>query len=494
MTSWVGDSEDKCAKAWRTLKSLEADEKTKEVEAKVHHDLDVARARRKALAHVLGYDDSATENEPVKLDSREAKSRMLTYIEECKARAAAKQTSPAKPNEVASAASAAGDRAKLGQAPPCKTFADLRTFAEITELGEELLLCQSRDEIKTFLERLKPLKKSITELIAVGNGIGKDLKGAVTAARKRLQQDADAATKRRKVASEAATVETSKLFEFLPTYSGDHKEKVAEFPVFKLGTDPKPDLALPFLSTIPPDMAEWPVTLGHLRKVCGEFRVEFEASPLRSSVGRGQKPLEKMSADPNLPGRVSTKVFDAVVQPEKQKRDSLDKDMEALLAPQCFGLAKNMVTCVPEKGHLPTASLTLVGSASVAAFPIEDVLAFFVEEKKLGAKSELPVLNATRFLKVLPSDAFARFLGKLEGKKVFHGTAGPNDVLYIPPGWVSVQSTGSADALGVKMRFLIPDLREGMAALGKVLCDHDGGLGSAALDTALKFLQPAASP
>ena len=45
-------------------------------------------------------------------------------------------------------------------------------------------------------------------------------------------------------------------------------------------------------------------------------------------------------------------------------------------------------------------------------------------------------------------------------------------MLYVPPGWVPAQSTGNADMMGVKMRFLIPSLKDSMVALGSKLAEH----------------------
>lgn len=53
---WIDDLESKCRKAWQQLCDAEADTKTQQVMAKVHHELEVARSKKKALGYVLGYD------------------------------------------------------------------------------------------------------------------------------------------------------------------------------------------------------------------------------------------------------------------------------------------------------------------------------------------------------------------------------------------------------------------------------------------------------
>ena len=132
MNAWIQEAAAKCLKSWEALRDLEIDEKTKEVESQVAHDLEVASGKRRALGHVLGFDcsDGACVSPPRELSQEIASQRMKQYIADCKARADMPKPSPVKgeaANPTASAASAAGDRARLGQAAPCKSYQDLIT-------------------------------------------------------------------------------------------------------------------------------------------------------------------------------------------------------------------------------------------------------------------------------------------------------------------------------------------------------------------------------
>ena len=145
-------------------------------------------------------------------------------------------------------------------------------------------------------------------------------------------------------------------------------------------------------------------------------------------------------------------------------------DVKALLEMHCYGLAKNLISCVPEKGHLPTMSFTLSGSASLIMFPVSEVLSFMAEDEP---KVKLP--DAVQRLMHLSSEKFQALLTKIKDAKaaIFHGTSGVGDIIYTPPGWVAVISTSSADVIGLKIRCIIPKLTDQMKALNDKLCAHE---------------------
>ena len=166
MNAWIQEAATKCLKSWEALRDLEMDDKTKEVEMQVAHDLEVASGKRRALGHVLGFDcsDSAPVSPPSELSQELASQRMKQYIADCKARADMPKASPVKGeagNPTASAASAAGDRARLGQAAPCKSYQDLITLQEAKDMVSKFMGCSSRDEFKGCARALQTHQESL---------------------------------------------------------------------------------------------------------------------------------------------------------------------------------------------------------------------------------------------------------------------------------------------------------------------------------------------
>ena len=207
-------------------------------------------------------------------------------------------------------------------------------------------------------ESFKPGRKALTELVGLCGSTTKDLKGAVQAAQKRLQQDQNESAKRRKVAA-AASAEAKPevtLWQFIQ--EGD-TDRVKQLIIGKkVGDDGENDLWSPFLVNIPKDMDQWPPLLELAGKVLGDFRIEFEGSPLRASIGRAQKGFDKIASDPNLAKEIRHILFDQVIPPEKESKAKLSDELRSNLDLQCFGLAKNVACCVPGRAtYQPSVSL-----------------------------------------------------------------------------------------------------------------------------------------
>ena len=241
--------------------------------------------------------------------------QLKSFIEECKANSR-NQAPPAKDGEPANLASAsvlsaAGDRAKLGQGPPCKNFADLRTFASLAKVEDDFLLCASRDDIQDVLDKTKSWKRAAVAIITLASSIAKDLKGAVAAAHKRVQQKGDIETKARKTAA-AGSQDSNKVsvFETIPNLVRSGNAKIQQIIIARAGPDQeKNDYTKPFMVNISPDTEPWKDLVSAAQKLIGDFRLEFESAPVRATAGRGQKALEKLGPDPNLETKLNECCF-----------------------------------------------------------------------------------------------------------------------------------------------------------------------------------------
>ena len=158
----------------------------------------------------------------------DSQTQLKAFVEECKLRQSSASKNPGSggPNDPSSSvASAAGDRVRLGQGPPSKSYADLVTIAEMKQKSENYLQCLDKEDLDELTKSFKPGKGAAQELLTLGNASAKDLKGAVTAANKRVQQEVENACKRRKVTPAVGGEQKPlAMFEFIPTFSGDGKD------------------------------------------------------------------------------------------------------------------------------------------------------------------------------------------------------------------------------------------------------------------------------
>ena len=393
----------------------------------------------------------------------------MTFIEECKLRVApVVGSSPSLEGQAApspSVLSAAGERSKLGQGPPCRSFADLKTFHALRAVSNDFLTCGDRQDIQDIIETWKPSKKATMEIIVLCNAVAKDLKGAVAAAHKRLQQSAEKETKSRKATAGTSAAKDSKvvvLFEAVPALVKSGNAKILQIPVAVTGGETKNDYTAPLMVNLASDTEKWKEIASPLEKILADFRLGFDSSPLRAAVGRGQKGLDKLSSDSNLAGKLEDVAFSPYVPASDRIEIDTDEKKELVGGAAVFGVAKNTVTCVPEKGYMPTCALTLAGSACFILVPITSVLSFFASHE---GNANILLKDVLTLLKYMTAETLQKLLEHIGDGKVYHGTCGPNDVLYLPPTWLAIQSTGNADALGVKVRLLLPSLKDSMGAL-----------------------------
>ena len=134
----------------------------------------------------------------------------------------------------------------------------------------------------------------------------------------------------------------------------------------------------------------------------------------------------------------------------------------------CYGWAKNLISCVPEKEHLPTMSFTLAGSASLIFFPVLEVLSLMAQDEP-----QVKLANAVQRLLALTPEKLPGLLTKVKDARAGNfPTSGAGDLIYTPPGWVAVV-TGNANVIGFKVRCIISKLTNQMKALNEKLLAHD---------------------
>ena len=144
------------------------------------------------------------------------------------------------------------------------------------------------------------------ELISLCSGVVKELKGAVTAAAKRMQQQsAEQDSKKRKVSAASGqtqdVLKPVKIFEFLPGWAGEAKDKLSDIKLGKVDEDN--DVSVPCLINVKQDMQDWPPVLASLQKIMADFRVEFEASPFAARSAELKAPTRDGVQQGNTDGQ-----------------------------------------------------------------------------------------------------------------------------------------------------------------------------------------------
>ena len=79
-------------------------------------------------------------------------------------------------------------RGRLGLAPPCRSYANLVTLAALEAMTEKYQERDDKEAIANATSAMKKPREAIVELVGLSNSAVKDLKNAVTAAKKQIEQ------------------------------------------------------------------------------------------------------------------------------------------------------------------------------------------------------------------------------------------------------------------------------------------------------------------
>jgi hypothetical protein len=217
---------------------------------------------------------------------------------------------------------------------------------------------------------------------------------------------------------------------------------------FKYTEDP--DWKKPMVFRVAPEaiFAETP-----LKKDVLALKAKFQNSAERAHPGRGHRRCS-LAAEEH-----AQEFFEKLIptgcrmDPAALKEQPVANDIK----PAVFAIAREKEVCTQEAAYLATLRLGFEGTREFYCVPTLAMLEF-VKTKSEGKTISMRELSET--VKGCTPDYMKEFLqatGTDEALKpaLFHCTAGPQDVVYLPPAWSFVErvSRGS-DFYGVRFQFL----------------------------------------
>lgn len=183
------------------------------------------------------------------------------------------------------------------------------------------------------------------------------------------------------------------------------------------------------------------------------LKAKFQNSAERAHPGRGHRGASSAAAEH------AQQMFEKLIldgsrmDPEKLKDESVANDIK----PAVFAIAREKEVCNQEAAHLATLRVGFEGTRELYCVPTMAMLEF-VKTKSEGKTIGMRELNEA--LKVCTPDYMKEFLqatdmGEGLQPAFFHCTAGPQDVVYIPPAWsFSERVSRGSDFYGVRFQFL----------------------------------------
>ena len=363
----------------------------------------------------------------------------------------------------------------LGNAPPCRSYQSLILFTEFEAYLDKFQQIEKKDDILQIQQSMKAFKTAYSDLISMAKAANKRLATAIETVIKEKEKAKVGETQpkgkgkgakgRGRGAKKTSEPAAPSFVEQPNSVASDIPSVVVKSDGL-LGSDFEVGcptiLRLDACHTSSADMVAVKNMLVHLE-------AKFKNDPAKLASGRSQMslPAEQRQYISDLIFKCFPK--DYVMPVEKLT----EKVKQEVLIPSVFIVAKDWATASAEAGHLPTCRLGVSGSRTVVAVRTLPLLEFLTKCGMGGAKADLPA--AYNWVKSASVQAAKAFVDACSEKVMCHATVGPNDVLYMPEGWMFYEKIMPKHSfLGVRLQFLsvkcLPHLEEVnnyLLALGK---------------------------
>lgn len=177
-------------------------------------------------------------------------------------------------------------RDRLGRAPPCRLFLDLRTLKDLAETEENFHDCDSQDELRKVTEGMSKGRAAIVELFGQCAQAIKEIKGAMCAARKELEAEKKDQSKEEKRRRRKAKSDCDDLFEVAAEKGKHIQVHGCVAAPGSNSTVADPDLAEPIIIKVLADSPILTMENNLTMQKVAKFQEKFPKMSERSDLGR----------------------------------------------------------------------------------------------------------------------------------------------------------------------------------------------------------------
>ena len=232
----------------------------------------------------------------------------------------------------ASSATAEANK-QLGNAPPCQSFQQQRSFAYWDEVLAKVLACQDKDGIEEIKVECNGIKDVISELLAACRSAVSDVARGIKAIKTAQQQRAA-----KKAAQKQGMQAPDKLFGLTPKCASVPQKKEGELQHADV------DLDHPLMLHLADAEEERVGKSGSLQQfMIAEFMEQFNNQNPSSRLDRAHKKFT-----PGSEAKILVAARGAQIFPPAKLADNCDTDLVAALDVTGIIVGKNTVKCTPE--------------------------------------------------------------------------------------------------------------------------------------------------
>lgn len=313
--------------------------------------------------------------------------------------------------------------------PPIQKYKSLVLAALLDKDGQDKFMqCASHEESKDITKSLHEKKTAVQEVISVCSAAEKDINKAVAAAEKVMKVQAKLMISKNQTSGSASSVRKpdSCIWEAAVT-------KGTPIASVKCG-DPAPTNGFPFIVTSCDFFRDNMVQGTDLFSAVSSFRMSFDDWRLKCGKNRGGKVVKTCEWSTKLKSDMEG-IFTSGDLVSIGDKFADNPEFSNIFSMQHFAMAPSMDHISTEVEKLGSLRMTAEGTRAVVMMPLNDLRAFSKTLYGLNCDQAKSVPKVLGVVESFTHEQFSQYID--EGFKAYHGTVGPNDMLYTPVGFAS---------------------------------------------------------
>ncbi len=332
----------------------------------------------------------------------------------------------------------------IGDAPPCRQYADLVSVDWLQTKALELDSADTKEDMESIKKDITLKKKPAMTLVAAVHGATADLirahKALETSAKKRdATKTAEPSTKKSKTDVDLfdAAGDVARQMDYVAS-ADDLKSLQPGSDPWRLPTLVGKDAVKEFLATA---MTESDGALDHeIKAGQRSLKEQLKTLPKGAAHLRGAFSLQPSFHPSALKLLKNIFPFETVMPGANEK-------LAAVLEPQVFAMSPGNIFSQAEKGHFGCVRVHTEGTKTILTTPEENLLAFMVSR---APGTHPSFSDLWQFFKTMSKDVMQAYAAGQGKDKLFHCTVSAGDVLFTPPCFVLAERAMAGSCSGLK--------------------------------------------
>ncbi|OLQ13846.1 hypothetical protein AK812_SmicGene2046 [Symbiodinium microadriaticum] len=343
--------------------------------------------------------------------------------------------------------------AALGNAPPCSQFKELQIFDALYMCKDELLSCETAEEIADVKKSFAKLKAPILDLLSSAQAVLNDIRKVHKLLKAEKAKGAPAAAATSNPAKQDANTAGPKFSIFEDGMKlGSPAHAVTEDTWKDMSWDEPAIITLASGTMANIYSAQVKLAIGQLKKL---FKTANQARAEAAEVAMDMSVIQAISKELQSKFDGKARFYVGNADAIKTSSKDLTNMLHRNLLTTSYAIAANHATFATEKMCLPSLRFAAEGVRRVVLLPYVQVLEYLASQPDSASLKFIDTPSkhsVTQFLRFCNEEKLRGLLGA--GCKCFTATVNPSEILYVPGGFVFAEMTKDV-SFGIKSPLLL---------------------------------------